>query len=689
MRVLLDDQENIHALLPVGRFTISQSQDVTWYTPYEPLRSCANQADDEVLLPPELDGRIQLLANAHGELLDALVLSESRTAMIVKRDNVPWLMLWDSETSQLLADIPLIAEAQRLDCFRLQEHWSSQTTFRGSSGRGLRLFATPEGMTITANESGHVAILSFESKMLDRVFRVPAAPENTVYAAKVKDGLLVGMLWNHRHSELYLVSDEGDLIAKWPPEGEVRWAMPTPVVLGDRIVVYSDEGPNARTLHLLKLPTFEEIAYLPVFAAPSDVHGDPSTNWFVAAMDRGILQAHVEDDEFDESTFWHVNELMEMGGVEGIARPNHATLDGRGERIWLETQVTHMGVHQGAPIVRLSESHEIVALDGSAEGRIIVAGKPKEEKTGQARLWAIFDAPRHDLVDCRQGALLFHTDEGISRMGVQGGTEELVVRTHLDMGCVRQLANGIWYVARDADDSDTFHVYWFGADEDAQKSPSGQWLSTFKRRGLDSIAAFAEANDVWWYEYGCTEEIVREAVSARGVLQQEIHTTNERFTLRRWCGNTQLLQTWTLERPIEIMAAFQGTAYVVTRGRHSDPEGYYKTHLWRVLPDGSLEQISKHDLGTVTSFVVGQGEAFWVDPAGISNQGTFPATLKRLDMATGKVDVLVEATFGDLSHVTIDHGKLWWLESGSMADALYARDSMEDCASVSCLALQS
>jgi hypothetical protein len=139
---------------------------------------------------------------------------------------------------------------------------------------------------------------------------------------------------------------------------------------------------------------------------------------------------------------------------------------------------------------------------------------------------------------------------------------------------------------------------------------------------------------------------------------------------------------------IAVDATTPGALYAITRGRTSDPEGYYTVHLQRVAEDGTLQRVSKEPLPSfVRAVVVRAQEAFFVEPLSTSNEGLHPAKLWSVDLATGASHVVSTATVGAISDVTIDGDRLRWIEATDTSMAFFSLGANVPYSSVCALAL--
>jgi hypothetical protein len=603
MRILVDG-DDVHVWHTTGHFTIHTSDRVTWHTPRVANRDYANSGGDQdlVLVKPR----------ALDDAADALALADGRLAIAYGGD-APRVDILDGE--RVVTSIPLAGTGPRLPGLETDPGWprgAAPATFEGYGTRAIRLFASRDGFWVTANESGHVAHYAFSTNAFDVVHRVPGAPENTVYVVELTRGFLAGMKWNHRHSDILQI--DGGLVARWPSDNAVRWGMPAPVVLGDRVVTYSDDGPHARQLALLAIGTLAEIDHAPVSSWPVDMHGDGKR--FACVSPRDVVIGRVDGDKLVIDETWSIAAAMKAAGVGGPERPKTATVDGRGTRTWLEQRVAAFGV-----------DNEILTLVDQVTGevrrgdRVLLDGKPPA--TG---IDAFF-APRREVFDIAGERIVYSSGEELVVLPTDQHVETVgyVVKARLVPG-------GVFYVEQDRDDRDKHTWCWAGENgEDRELGTS--------RRNSD----------------------IRDPIAVSGALVCWIQFDEQRRpSLHRWhAGSDAAPTTIPLTANTILALAVDGeTAYVVTRDGG--------THVERVTSRGT-ERISTAPLPYfVDHFLVTRDRVFFTEPLTHDKDGRNPPQLYTLD--DGKPVVLVTSHVESIANLQVhgdqQHGdELWWLES--------------------------
>jgi hypothetical protein len=367
MRILVDGID-VHVWALCGVFTIHGDDRVTWRTPREGYRARSNYAslgDDDVCLPPSLAGALP----QNKGVVDAVVLDDRRLAVafLGKPSRVEVI---DIESGIVESTIPLIAKGTALPGGPFSGELSDGEDFIGSATRGLRLFACKGGFLVTANESGHVASYSLIERRFKQVFRIPGAPENTIYAARSKENLIVGVKWNGRHSDLFLVSEKAELLAHWPDDGEVRWGIPGLAVVGDHLLTYSDEGPHRGELALLGLADLGELSHLKIPSTPMDLDG--AGERFAVLTINHVVTGRVTRGRFHAVRVRSIKDLMAAAGFEPLERLATATDDGRGERVWIERRVDALFV--------VADKAHIVTDEGA-----LIAIEPTGQWIGNSR----------------------------------------------------------------------------------------------------------------------------------------------------------------------------------------------------------------------------------------------------------------------------------------------------------------
>lgn len=658
MRVLISGSD-IHAWLVAGNFTIHGDERITWHTPYAPLDEWASLGDDEVHVAPGDAPSFDDVAD--GDVLDVLAMGDGAVAW-VRQGKPPSLEIIDASGKRI--SVPLVASGPRVPGIRDEEEWCDESAeLAGHGERSIRLFAARDGLFITANGSGHVVFFSLSSGRIEKTYRVPGAPENTVYAASTPRGVLVGMKWNHRHSELFHLSPDGELIARWPNDETVRWGMPAPAVIGDHVVTYSDEGPYAHSLALLELPELREVDHIRIPEWPSDMHTNGTR--FVAVRETVFIGC-VEDGRLVIEREWPLREIMLAGKVPPPPRPAGATDDGRGERRHLDTQVERLAIDDGAPIVLL-DSGDLCAIEGDGIRQILPAEVGPTDKKAHFT-WLLFE--KRNLIDVGAGRAIFCKPD-LYAIDVKSGKE--VWRTPHRGQIIKghALPGGLFYIDYDPDDRKLRR--WCFTPFDGP----GVILS----RAENSEDAFAcEWPRAWWFESAEKLEILSERVTERGVHHTEARVVSETFTLCRWQVGDAEPQRIALPRKIRALAVQDQIPYVIAQngpGVMGD-----RDHLYRVTSGGSLEQISKEPLPWFCrSLTIAGEQALFVQPQSMGENGE-PSKLYKLDFATGILTLVATARIGAIGSLCVANGKVWWLDAQDATMTIFHVGTKEDFAAI-------
>jgi hypothetical protein len=628
MRVLFDEGGNLHVAMQAGRFIVHGERDIEWLTEYAPLKTHAGGLEDEIMVP----GRT-IPESAH----DALILAGGRMAVLLD-DRVE--VRGADDVVEMSA--PLEGDGPRLPGLTPKEAWQEGTRFTGHR-RGMRLFPAPGGFLVTANESGHVAHFSLEKREFVRTVRVPGAPENTVYAACIRDALLVGMKWNGRHSDLFLLGPDGALMAQWPkPEDEeVRWGMPAPAIIGQRIVTYSDDGPHARQLALLDVSTLRELSNVPIPAWPTDLATDGKR--FAAVATNMLVMGHVEGDDIVLDHDWTTRDIMKMANVKGPALREGASDDGKGMRVWLEGRVETL--KPGGARVLVGGANGIVAL----------------EAEGKERTTLLSAAAKRTLIDA-QGDRLVVLEANRYRVLEGPKLVEKMVAEPEGEGFERSawlFEGGLLHASSDREGfDDLFTLTWC--------PPTGmpkQLATSLSSMGAGRSFILARGEgEVAWFE-----------------LQKE--DDQYEYWLVRWSPSVKRGQSVQLARPLTALA-FDGNALYATSGSSSD------AHVYRVSAEGGLEQVTNEPLPFASrGLAVGGGRAFFATSTSTSGDTLCPSQLFAINLATGQQSVVSTATVGEIKAVSVAAGKVWWLESVSSGMTFFALGQDEGVSAVCALPL--
>jgi len=658
MRVLISGSD-IHAWLVAGHFTIHGDERVTWHTPYAPLDEWAGLGDDEVHIAPGQGPAFEDTGDA--DILDVLATGDGGVAW-VRKGKPPSLEIVDASGKR--TSVPLVASGPRVPGIREEEEWcDDRAELEGHGERSIRLFPARGGLFVTAKESGHVVFHSLASGRIEKTYRLPGAPENTIYAASTQHGVLVGMKWNHRHSELFHLSHDGELLARWPNDDTVRWGMPAPAVIGDHVVTYSDEGPYAHSLALLELPGLREVDHVPIREWPSDMHTDGSR--FVAVSET-VFIGHVEDGQLVIDREWPLREIMRAGNVAPPPRPSGATDDGRGERIHLESQVDRLAIDDGVPVVLL-RAGELCAVHGDGVREILAAEVgPTDAK---ARFtWTLFQ--KRSLIDIGAGRAIF-SKPGVYAIDLKSGKEVWRVEHRPQIIAGRALPGGLFHVDYDPDDRNLRRWCWTPFDGPA---------AVLSRAVSDDRVFACEWPRAWWFETFQKIEVLSERITERGVHQTEARVVAETFTLCRWQIGDAEPHRMALPRKITALAVQDEIPYVIAR----DGSGTMgeREHLYRVKSDGAFEQISKEPLPSFArTLVIAGGQALFVEPQSMGKDGE-PSKLYELDFATGIPTLVATARIGAIGSLSIASGKAWWLDSQDATMSVFNVGTKEDLAAI-------
>lgn len=604
MRVLFVG-EDLHVAMPVGRFIVRRSGEIEWLTDYAPLKTHADPLDGDIVAP----GR-EVPEGAH----DALLLEGGRMAVLLD-DRVEVL----DRDDEVEMSASLEGDGERLPGVDpAREHWEKRTQFAGYR-RGMRLFPANGGFLVAANESGHVARFSLEGRRFERIVRVPAAPENTVYAADGPGGLVIGMKWNGRHSDIFILDENDELAARWLDEDtdEVRWGMPGMAPIGGKIVTYSDEGPHRSQLALLDARDLRELHHAPIAAWPQDIATDGER--FAAVGSDLLVIGHVEGDRILLDSQWTVRDLLERANVKAPERTMAATDDGAGTRRWLEERITALQ-HDGKRLLLVAKDG-IVTLEGD-ERKVLLSS-----------------AIERTLLDAQGDRLLVR--EGGRYRVLEGPklTERMVAQPDGERRfgqCAWLFEGGLLHVDRMGERfEETFELVWCPP----AGAPKGLASSTRDGAG-DAFVLARREGEAAWYE-----------------LQTEGNT--KEHWIVRWGPNTKRGQSVQVEDPVRALA-FDGATLYATAGRYSSETG-----LYRVTPEGAVEQVTEDTLPFAShGLVIGGGRAFFATGTSSGPGAQIqPSRLFAVDLATGHQSLLATATTGEFTSLTVAADRLWWLEA--------------------------
>jgi hypothetical protein len=644
MRVLFDD-EAIHAWLPAGHFTLRRGGSVEWHTADDPLRDLASRGDDEVRLPRSLDPDI--LASFGEALVDAAVLSEGELAVVLA-GTPPLLRVFEHPGGPLSFELPLSAEGVRVPGFDGEE-LADSPQFEGSGRRGIRLFDSPHGLVVAANESGHVAHVSIPNKRFGKVYRTPAAPEHDVSGRVTESGLLVSVVFNHRHIALRHLDGDGTLTGSWPEPDEVRWGTPPPVVLAGRVIAYSDEGPNAGALHVLTLPELEEEQHFALPEWPTDSALSADGEQFAFASEAAVTVGWFDGDRIAGKVH-DVAALRDEARVAPPPRSSTASDDGRGSRRWFDDGLELVTVHRGVPLVRQSD-RSLGWLRGDGSREALFPGR-----AGQRA------AP--DVLDARDGALLLAgappqiVDLATKKTRPVDLTFDQDEIEETRLLCARILGGGVFRCHRvrvDRHDEVVFS-YWTpekGARELARSTDFSRPDPPFAVGG----------GAVWYFT-------MREERRDMGSYTSVSHS-DER--LHRFTPATFSIASFKATHVPKTIVANGRGALLSVEPDDQDGEDAHERYLQIVSPIGKVERRPEIDMLHLEIAFARDGMLYAREPRSqLIGEHRAPDRLVRIDLATGKRRVFATAVTAQLSGLTIDDRTLWWLE-GTTANQAFAQ----------------
>ncbi|HEU0032343.1 MAG TPA: hypothetical protein VFQ53_17045 [Kofleriaceae bacterium] len=656
MRVLVDGGM-VHCWLPAGTFTIDRDHAITWKTRFEPLRHHAASTDEDVRVLPPHDSIVG------DDVVDAAIVDGGRAAIVVA-GTPPMLRIVELSSRRVELELPLRGSGPRLPGISDDERWAEDDVLAGDH-RGIRVFPAGDRVVVTANDSGHVVVVSLADRRIERSYRVPAGSENTVYGARSRAGLVVGMKWNHRHSDLFHVSDDGALLARWPTgddEDAIRWGMPTPVVVGEHVVTYSDEGPHAGCLAVLALPDLVEIAHHELPHAPTDLHA--SGDRFAAVSSQVVTIGRIVGGELAIEGSWTIHDVMAAAGVQPPPRASAATTDGRGRRAWFDETIERVVVDGDCSVMSLAGG-EVRALE-PAGPRVLVEGRATP-----VDLAALFTEPaRRVFVDARDGRVLF--TRGTTLELVERATGRLVVSVPRpeEARAARIVHGGLVYREEDRESFDTIVIYATTDDGFTAELARGH-------RDRECQQLVSDGTCAWWVELQYESAVVRDEVTERGLHVREALAQAPVRALARWRVG-QPVERAPLEHAIQSFARVDDHTYVLSR--NADDAG--EMHLYRIGDDGAFERLTRSALPHfVSGLVVASDRAFFLTPT--TGVGPIePAELWQIELATGAATVLATATIGSFSSLQLAGDDLVWLESRDLSMSFFQLGVATDCAAI-------
>jgi hypothetical protein len=651
MRVLVVGGD-VHVWAPAGHFTIHAGEAghagqagarVTWRTPRVANRDHATVGDDDLCLPPPLE---RYLRDREG-VADAIAL-DGGALVALAYQRPPRLEILEVATGRVALTVALRAAGPRLPGLENDRAWRGDRAsdeFEGSGTRGIRLFPSRDGLWVTANESGHVARCSLASGRIDCAYRVPGAPENTVYVAEMVDGVAVGMKWNGRHSDILRLDEAGELVARWPDDHKVRWGMPAPVVVSDSLVTYSDEGPHRGCLALLDGATLHEQDHVKLGDWPGDLHCDGTT--FASVSAREVAIGRVREERFAIERIWTMADAMAAAGAPPPERSAHATDDGRGEREWLDRRFAFLSLDGDETILARAETGEIIAR-GAAGDRVIVPGQAPIKS-----LVEIFSGPpRRVVMGARDGNILYAQGRELVTVSRATGAEIQRIGT---AGRIRRawlVPGGLVYVEDDPVVRQGFIWRWVSDGGEAR-----ELSRSLDRSGSPAVLACSGAT-VWWCEHS----------RPAGVYS---------WALRRWRVGSDETPAH-IDLGLQVLAlAVEGDVAIIASDKG------YVTHLYRVGSDGALEKLSREPLPSfVKHLLVVGGQVVFTEPLSVGKDGRNPPRLHFLD-AAGAPRLLVTSAVESITSLQVVGDRLCWLEStDSGASLLGGGSTIESLAAI-------
>lgn len=612
MRVLVEG-DDLHVWASFGALTIHGDERVEWRSPYHPQLDFAPSSASDVRLPPRLEGRVALDEG----VLDALALPGDRVAL-ARVGSPPFVEIVGVATGQIEHRIELVAAARPLGPEEVGPP-AEPCAFEGSGRRGVRLFASPVGLIVTAAQSGHIAEWSLATKRFERVLSVPGAPENTLVAAADGELLHIALVESGRHSFLWSVDGACRLAGRWPQDREPRWGVPNLAVLASGVLTYSDEGPHRGKLALLssELVEGDGAAHWPLPSSPTDLHA--AGERFAALSSRHLVTGRVVQGRFVDVRVWTSQELLAAAGMEGVVRTPDLTPDGRGRRTFVEHRPSKLLLSGDTPI-----------LDGP-EGAVLAVG-PDGTRTL---------LPETELVDARHGVVLT-MDKGRVRW-VDVATGAVKRKEPAPLGAARfcrMLGDGLVHTpASEKPNFDFVPLVFLDPRTNKTKRLADEPRKNPGPRAIDGA--------IWWYEHEEIKEILSETIE-RGVKSRHVRVVAVEASL--WCVGPDLrADSFELGRAIEDFAVHAGVPYVLVRDKVKREESW---HLERAGEDG-LERLTKASLPPwPRQLAAGAGSLLFLNDDG----------LHAFDLASGALRLLAPSSFGRLTELRVANGRAHWLE---------------------------
>lgn len=263
----------------------------------------ADASPDEVVAVTTRGDRLEAALRDRGlDPVDAVALDERRVAAVLNRGRKAPLLVVGIPTSRWELELELRAKVRTVEwpegliwAEGVSPPFEKAPTFTGAPPRGVRVRASDHGLAVAASSSGHVAVIRPGDTTLTFVWRVPSQDEARIDAVATREGVLVTLTIEGRHSAVVHLAEDGVVLGAWPAPGRVAWgsiaALP---VRGDRVLAFDQERGE---LALLELPALRELSHLEVSPALVDGAVSPDGAAFAAADASTLLTGRIEDDD--------------------------------------------------------------------------------------------------------------------------------------------------------------------------------------------------------------------------------------------------------------------------------------------------------------------------------------------------------------------------------------------------------
>jgi hypothetical protein len=263
----------------------------------------ADASPDEVVAFTTRGDRLEAALRDRGlDPVDAVALDERRVAAVLNRGRKAPLLVVGIPTSRWELELELRAKVRNVEwpegliwAEGVSPPFEKAPTFTGAPPRGVRVRASDHGLAVAASGSGHVAVIRPGDTTLTFVWRVPSQDEARIDAVATREGVLVTLTIEGRHSAAVHLAEDGVVLGAWPAPGRVAWgtiaALP---VKGDRVLAYDQERNE---LELLELPALRELSRVEVTPALVDGAVSPDGAVFAVADASTLLTGQIEDDD--------------------------------------------------------------------------------------------------------------------------------------------------------------------------------------------------------------------------------------------------------------------------------------------------------------------------------------------------------------------------------------------------------